>query len=417
MIRDELRKSLLIFGVLHLAIFLGFYVVIAQLYYPASGEYERSLALQMLDGRLPYRDFVFEYPPLVILAFLAPALLFRTPLAYSFAFAGELLLFDLTILVLLASLAARFNVSVRGSLVVYTVLLLAVGPLAVCRYDLLPAMLVLASLWAFVSRRTAVAWTLIALGVAAKIYPIVLVPLFFVYQVINREYQRLLRGIVCFLGVLFVVAIPWLIIDTGGFWHSLTYHLERGLHSESTYGTALLMAQVLGWTSVEGSLTYGSWNIASPLADALGGLSFYLTVASLTLVYGLFGWLLRKGLTTRSEVTTLRPQDRGWILLQFASLAVLIFMLTNKVFSAQYLLWLCPLLPLLGGRTRYLVWLLFAVAAALTQYVFPYHYIEFELGGSGTVAVLASRNVLLAVTAFVILWGVMHSGGILSQRH
>jgi len=413
--RYQSRRILLIFIAAHLAIFLCFFMVMAHLYYPAPGGLEHSLAMQMLDGRMPYRDFACEYPPLALLSFLAPGLLFRTPLAYSFALASELLLFDLIALVLIASLASRLNMPLRDSLAVYTVLLLAVGPLVVCRYDLLPATLVLASLWAFVSKRTGVAWALLALGVTAKLYPVVLVPLFFIYHMINREYRRLIKGVACFFGALFVVVVPWLIIDTGGLWYSLTYHLERGLHSESSYGTALLMAQALGWTRVEGSLTFGSWNITSPLADAIGGISLYLTVSFLAVVYGWFGWMLRKNLKTRSEKITSGPQDAWRLLVQFASLTVLVFMLANKVFSPQYLIWLCPLLPLLSGQSRYFVWFLFTAAAALTQYVFPYHYIEFEMGSPGTVAVLASRNILLGVTAFVILWGAMRSGGVLSK--
>jgi len=102
---------------------------------------------------------------------------------------------------------------------------------------------------------------------------------------------------------------------------------------------------------------------------------------------------------------TAGPHCEARLLLQFASLTVLVFMLTNKVFSAQYLIWLCPLLPLLGGQSRYIAWPLFAAAAALTQYVFPYHYIEFELGDTVPVVMLAGRNLLLVAVAVVILRG------------
>lgn len=380
-------------------------MVMAHLYYPAPGGLEHSLAKQMLDGRMPYRDFASEYPPLALLSFLAPGLIFHTPLAYSFAFAGELLIFDLIALALITSLAARFNMPVRVSLAVYTALLLAVGPLVVCRYDLMPATLVLAALWAFVGKRTGVAWALLALGVTAKLYPVVLVPLFFIYHVINREYRRLVKGVASFSGVIFVVVVPWLIIDAGGFWYSLTYHLERGLHSESSYGTALLMAQALGLTRVEGGLTFGSWNISSPTADAIGGISFYLTAGFLSMVYVWYGWLLGKWVKVRLKKNILEPYDAGRLLFQFVSLTVLVFVLTNKVFSPQYLIWLCPLLPLFGGQSRYFVWVLFAAAAALTQYVFPYHYIEFELGSFAPVAMMAVRNLLLVAAAIVLLRG------------
>jgi len=164
-----------------------------------------------------------------------------------------------------------------------------------------------------------------------------------------------------------------------------------------------MLGQALGWTVVEGSLTFGSWNIASLLADTLGRISFYLAAVFLAAVYGWFGWLLWKGIKNRLQKDAIEPYRTRQLLLQCASLTVLVFILTNKVFSPQYLIWLCPLLPLLGGRSRYLVWSLFVVAAALTQYVFPYHYIEFELGNPVPVAMLFIRNLLLIAVAIVLL--------------
>jgi hypothetical protein len=89
-------------------------------------------------------------------------------------------------------------------------------------------------------------------------------------------------------------------------------------------------------------------------------------------------------------------------LIQYGTLAVIVFMLTNKVFSAQYLIWLCPLLPLITGGRRYLIMALFLAAAALTQYVYPYNYVGFELGESLPVFVLTVRNLLLVATAILM---------------
>ncbi len=136
------RRSLVIFGVMHLFVFCLF-IVVAQFFYPATGELERYVSLEILNGHVPYRDFAFEYPPLALLSFLVPGLISRTPLGYNLAFAAEMLLFDAIAIGLMASLATRLKISVSNSLVVYTLLILAIGPLAISRYDLLPAMLVL----------------------------------------------------------------------------------------------------------------------------------------------------------------------------------------------------------------------------------------------------------------------------------
>jgi hypothetical protein len=89
-------------------------------------------------------------------------------------------------------------------------------------------------------------------------------------------------------------------------------------------------------------------------------------------------------------------------LIRFSSLAIIVFMLANKVFSAQYLAWLCPLLPLIIGEQRYKVATLFVVAGVLTQYIYPYDYNSFELGEALPVFVLFVRNILLIIAAVLM---------------
>jgi hypothetical protein len=140
----------------------------------------------------------------------------------------------------------------------------------------------------------------------------------------------------------------------------------------------------------------------SPLADTLAKISFPLTAVVLFIIYGIFAWRLRKesndeSMTKIYEVSTAN-------LIKYTTLVVAVFMLTNKVFSAQYMAWLCPLIPLIAGGTPYLISGLFMVAAILTQYVYPYNYISFELGHSLPVSILLLRNLILIITTVLIAW-------------
>ena len=45
------------------------------------------------------------------------------------------------------------------------------------------------------------------------------------------------EGAAVFLAVILVLVLPWVIIDAQGFWGSISYHLERSLHAESSYGS------------------------------------------------------------------------------------------------------------------------------------------------------------------------------------
>jgi uncharacterized membrane protein len=394
------KKTIIIFGAVHVIIFLGLLPTLAQFFYPGTGSLENYLAQKMLDGQIPYHDFASEYPPLALLSFLLPGILTSNTIAYSWVFAAELMICDLLVLLMLADLAAAFKVSVRNTLVVYTLFLLATGPILIARYDLFPAMLVLAAVWAFIKGRVKLAWIAAALGFAAKLYPVIIVPFFVIYQLKNRQYGRLIQGGAVFLLTLVILFLPWVIIDANGFWQSFTYHFERGLHAESTYGTALLTGQLLGLTTTQGDLTYGSWNLSSPLADSLAKISFPLTACFLLIIYGFFTWRLRQNSAGDSALKMSGPSAVRFF--EYAALTVTVFMLTNKVFSAQYLAWLCPLLPLATKGREYLVPALFMAAAVLTQYVYPYNYINFELGKATPVLILTFRNLLLIVMAIAI---------------
>ena len=397
--QGNLRKTVIIFGAIHAVIFLGLLPALAHFFYPGTGGLENYIAQLMRGGQIPYHDFASEYPPLALLSFLLPGLFFKTVTAYSWAFAAEMMIFDLLALVIIADLAPRLKISVKNALTVYTLLIVATGPILVARYDVLPAALVLAALWAFIKGKNKLAWAVAALGFAAKLYPIILLPIFVIYQLKNRQYSRMIAGGAVFLGVMLLVTLPWVITDASGYWHSWTYHLERGLHSESTYGTALLTGQVMGLTSVQGALTFGSWNLISPLADNLAKMSFYISAAILLAVYGFYAWRLRRE-TEGAPKAALSGSSTAQ-LLKYATLAVAVFLLTNKVFSAQYLAWLCPLIPLVADR-RYFAPMLFITAAVLTQYVYPYQYISFELGKALPVLVLTFRNLLLVLMAVLI---------------
>jgi uncharacterized membrane protein len=401
--RTNFKRTIIIFVIVHVFIFLVVLPLLAHFAMPGTGGLEAYIARMMLDGHVPYHPFVsgFEYPPLALLSFLLPGLITTTLPAYAWLFAIELMIFDLLAVLMLADLAATMKISVKNTLLAYTLVLLAAGPILVSRYDLLPAVLTLAAVWAFVRGRNKLAWVTVALGFAAKLYPIIIVPLFFIYQLKNRQYARLVKGGAAFLITLLVLFLPWIIIDAGGFWQSFTYHFDRPLHAESTYGTVLLTGQLLGMTKTTGALTYGSWNLFSPLADSLAKISFPLTAAAMAGVYGLFFWRLWKN--TERDTTSEMSKPSAANLVQVTVLAVTVFMLTNKVFSAQYIAWLCPLIPLVAGGRQYPVPALFIVAAILTQYVYPYNYVEFELVQPLPVIVLLFRNLLLIIIAVLIV--------------
>jgi hypothetical protein len=122
----------------------------------------------------------------------------------------------------------------------------------------------------------------------------------------------------------------------------------------------------------------------------------------LGLVYLLYTRYLSRGTRDTGEIAGLPPAAAA-ALIKYVTAAVFVFILFAKVFSAQYLVWLCPLLPFVTGRWRVPVYACFLMAGAFSQFVYPYHYQLFELFSPPLVVMMAVRNLLLLVCGAMVL--------------
>jgi hypothetical protein len=94
--------------------------------------------------------------------------------------------------------------------------------------------------------------------------------------------------------------------------------------------------------------------------------------------------------------------DIAGLVLQFALLAALILIITDKVLSPQYLIWLCPLIALVSGKWRNEIWIMFIVSGICTQFIFPHNYTSYQFAEPVPVIVETTRNLLLmAITIMV----------------
>jgi uncharacterized membrane protein len=325
---------------------------------------------------------------------------------YFIAFAIEIFLFDLIALAFIVYISRRLNMSTVRSLTFYTLFMAVVaGPIVIQRCDLVPAVLVLVALAALIKGRNSLAWAVLALGVVAKLFPIVIAPLFVIWYIIKKQYRQLIKGVAVFSAVILVTVIPWVIIDAQGFCSSISYHLVRGLHAESSYGSFVLLWQLLGFTRVDGGFSYGSYNLISPMADSIAKASFYIIAAILLVLYLLFAFKLKRG---QNKIISLEmpTAETESLLLQYAVLVIIGFLVSSKVFSIQYMIWLCPLLPLLNIRRGTHIFILFITVGIFTLYVYPFNYTPFARFKNLPVLIMACRNLLLIVIGFLILFSV-----------
>jgi hypothetical protein len=287
-------------------------------------------AHEMTSGRIPYRDFFDEYPvlaqPLFFLVRLLPGP-FVTSFKWTMAICGAAALV-LLVELLVAVGAPLLRVAAAAAVAAASPLL--VGPVFLNTYDLFPALLTAAALLAFLRGRRRTTYVLLALAVAAKVYPVVLLPIVLVeaWELGGREEVK--RALGWFAGALVLVHLPFAVLGPGGLRFSYWLQLKRGLEVESLAGGVLLVLDRLGLHSVAlRDEAPGSRDAVGSLPAALAAVSSLVLVTAVLYV----AWLYLRG-----------HRDR----LVAAGAAVTAFVAFNKVLSPQYTAWLVPLVPAAG---------------------------------------------------------------------
>ena len=334
----------------------------------------------LLRGDIPYRDFFVEYPPGSLLAFVPPALLSNDKIGYIRLFSWEMALMLVAALVLTVLTARRFGGFWAWIVpaVTFSAAAIMLYPIALNRYDAFVALtLAIAALCATPGGgHITFAYASLGLGTAAKLVPsLATLPL----TVLRRGARR---GYAIFFAVVGIFFIPALVLAGGSFAESFAFHARRGLQVESLAASVLMNLGLVNEV-VAGT---GALEVRGPGVELASSLSFLVTGA-LLLITAFFMYLgYRSG------------RLRGKAFPRYAAALILAFMLGSKVLSPQYMLWLLPLVPLVGrGLVRIGVSVVFLAACWMTTQVFPIHYgALLNLQAPGPILLLA-RNLLLAL--------------------
>jgi hypothetical protein len=345
-------------------------------------------ALDLMAGKFPYRDFPVEYPPLVLLPALLPALLgLGRPLhlyVYAILFVIEMIGCSTLVAIALLRVALLQKTRPETVLTFYAVFAILMAPLLPWRYDLFPALLTLLSLQSIVTGYPSLAGLWLGLGITAKLYPLVLIPIFGAYYIAHRDIKGLARFLSSCIATTGLVTLPFLIVCPQQFLLFLQYHQLRGLQIESFPSGLLLLAQQFGWISVSIEKNYGAEHLATSLsAIILRGLPFiFVALLGVAIFRGLqrfrYEYLKQEAINLQTLAT-------------YTVLAISIFMVANKVFSPQYIIWLLPLVPLLRLRQA----VLFGVICLTTILVDPFLYKELVTLQIVPILLLNLRNLLM----------------------
>ena len=284
-------------------------------------------------GGVPYRDTAVEYPVLTGGFMWLSAELTRVVHAFDHSW-SELVLFGAVSAILLAICGLLVTLATAGTARrrPYDAAIFALSPLLVfhafSNWDLLAMAFTSGALWAWARRRPVLAGALIGLGTAAKLYP-----------------------------VLLLVALAILAYRTGK-WASMRWATGAAALTWSAVNVPVALAYHHGWWEFYHYSFYREaerssiWAIVRTLADSGANATDAVAWKPSGLAVGLLLFAALGAVAWIGLRAPVKPR-----LAQLVFLVVLAFLLTTKVWSPQYSLWLVPLLALARPRWRLsLIW-------------------------------------------------------------
>ena len=264
----------------------------------------------------------------------------------------------------------------------WDVALIALSPLAVVHaftnFDTLAVALATAGMLAWSRRRPVPAGVLLGLGTAAKLYPLFLLGPLLVLCWRAGARREWLTAAAAAVGTWLVVNLPIAVLYPRGWWEFFRLNGTRPADHDSIYNA---IGTFTGWAGLDGPLAPGQ---APRILNAfsLGGFA-----------------LICLGVATVALTARRRPR--------FPALAFLVvagFLLTNKVWSPQYSLWLVPLGVLALARWGpLLVWMLVDAAVWGPRMYYFLHFGEAVAGPHWARVFLAT--VLVRDLAVLVLCG------------
>jgi uncharacterized membrane protein len=284
-------------------------------------------------GAVPYRDTAVEYPVLTGGFMWLTADLTRGVHALDTHWSEVVIFGVLTALLLGAcGLVTAAGTAQAAGRRPYDAAIFALSPLLVIHafsnWDLLAMAFTSGALWAWARRRPVLAGALIGLGTAAKLYPALLLVALVILAIRTRRYVPAVWATAA-------AALVWLAVNGP---IALAYY--RGWSEFYRFSIDRPTERSTVWAMAKTLFDNGVGASDAPFWKPPGVAVALVLLAALVLV----GWL---GLRA-----PLKPR-----LPQLVFLVVLAFLLTTKVWSPQYSLWLVPLIALARPRWRLaLIW-------------------------------------------------------------
>jgi len=345
-----------------------------------------------VDHTLPAEE-AWQYPPGAALLMVLPRI---GAASFSDSFVATMLLVDLIGLILLATLSRR-----EGSDAGVWVWLLAMPmlrALPVLRFDLVPTVLAIGAL-VVIHRRPTWFGALAGLGAMIKAWPIAL--LFGEWD--RGRLLRAAAGAAAAIALVFAISAIAFQGDQLGF---LKEQNGRGLQVESVASLPWHLRQYVTGEAPQAGLRYRAFEIEEGAADVVADALKWLSLAAL-IAAGVW-WLARSRAIRRGR----EDLASAVVSRDFVFAVVLLLVVTSRVLSPQYMIWLLGLAAIVltarATSLRRAAWITIGAALVTTSsYGFMGAYGDsYDIYGSPFVMLV--RNLALLVAAIDVCIAMVH---------
>ncbi|TLV03820.1 hypothetical protein [Dyadobacter luticola] len=342
------------------------------------------VAFNIIEGQIPYRDFPLEYPLFALIPIVIPEIfnhfLEGNLNQYTAFFAAQNILLGIGTGILVIK-TSRFDSKSRSYR--FALIFILSLPIFLFRFDPFPAFLSSLAIF-FMSRKQIASGFVWLISVAVKLYTVIFFPILALYYYLSKQFISAFKQLAGMLlgSVLVSIALRWVGADNA--FDFLSNHVQRGIHLESLAGGLILLLQSAGVGSVKIQHDFGAMHLQTAWSSPV--LQFIKLLTPLLFV-SLLGYI---GLIFKREINVQGNIALQTILIAFST-QLLLFIILNKVFSPQYLVWLLPFIPFLDRKT----FIIFTATLMLTILIFPGNYYDLILMKTYMVIMLNVRNVLL----------------------
>ncbi len=307
--------------------------------------FQRSSWLQ--NNKYPYKEEIIEYPQIAVYYFALPLLFTDNLETYIILFRimSSIITFFLTVVI--SKILQLMNKSIN-----YTYLYLLPGTFyfSINRYDALPALFILLSIYLFLKNKHLLSFFTLTLAIWTKWYAILLFPLFLK---LHRSREKTYSKPILILAISsFFILLPTLLtVSIDNILDTYKFHSKREYNRESIAG---VIVYATGYDSF-GEINLGSIVIGNVLFTFLQfSIVFYLVFVKI------------EGLDQ---------------FLSAAAFSILWFILFSKFYSPQWLIWLIPFsIFLIKEKKDILILSALSILNYLDYPIFYAYTLEIEKG-------------------------------------